>query len=108
MMTGLLCLLYIVHLCFEKMAVQSSSHNCPTDSSECLKLSSTSASEASWETFGRCKLYHALAVMLSPLGIITWGALATYGTYCWGFPSPRARLWWLVPLSIILVNGGGG
>ena len=63
MMTGLLYLLYIVHLGFEKMAVQSSLHNCPADSSECLKLSSTSASKAFWEKFGRCKFYHALAVM---------------------------------------------
>ena len=56
-------------------------HNCPTDSSECLKLGSTSASEASWETCGRCKLYHALAdvVMigyhnLGSIGCI-WGVL---------------------------------
>ena len=28
--------------------------------------------------------------------------------YCCGFPSPRARLWGLVPVSIILVKGGGG
>ena len=56
MMMGLFCLLYMVHLCLEKMAVQSSSHNCPTDKSECLKLGSTPTSEACQETFGRRKL----------------------------------------------------
>ena len=76
MMTGLFCLLYMVHLCFEKMAVQSSLHNCPAASSECLKLSSILASEACRETFGRHKLYHGWAVMLVPLGIMTCGVLA--------------------------------
>ena len=74
-MTGWLFLLYIVQWCLEKMAVQSSSHNCPTDSNECLKLGSMSASQDCGNTFCQCRLYRAYAVMLAPLGIITCGAL---------------------------------
>ena len=78
---------------FRKMAVQSSLHNRPTDSSECLKLESISSSKACRETSRRCKLYRAWAVMLVPFGFINGGVLAAYGTYCCGFPSPRVRLW---------------
>ena len=76
-MTGLLCLLYIVHRCLENVAVQSSSYNWPTEINECLRIS---GSDACWDTFGSRRLYPACAVMLSPLGIITFEALEAYGT----------------------------
>ena len=75
-------------MCLENVAVQLSSHNWPTDINECLKLGSMSASDACCETFGSRRLYRACAMMLAPLGIITCGVLAVYGTYCCVTPSP--------------------
>ena len=59
--------------------MQSLSHNWPTEINECLKLGRISASDACLDTFGSRRLYHACAVMLSPLGIITCGAFEAYG-----------------------------
>ena len=75
--TGFLFLLYIVHPSFEKVAVQPSSHNWPTEIKECLNVGRISVSEAWSETCGSYRLYFAQAVMLVPLGIPTWGALVT-------------------------------
>ena len=79
-MTGFLFLLYMVHPCLEKVAVQPSSHNWPTEIKECLNVGRILVAEACSETFGSCRFYLVHAVIFVPLGIITWGALVAYGT----------------------------